>query len=56
MKFTSFDFCKLTINDASDLLLNNLNEEGEATALLKGISNTDGSVYDLTINLKKKRE
>ena len=45
MEFSSADFCKLTINDVSDLLLNDIRESGESRkgALLYGKDN-DGTV------------
>ena len=53
MEFSSADFCKLTINDVSDLLLNDIQESGENRkgALLYGKDN-DGRMYKLSVVLE----
>lgn len=50
---SSADFCKLTLNEVSDLLLNQLAETGNATsnALLMGVDQ-DGKRYNLKVSLE----
>ena len=53
MEISSADFCKLTLNEVSDLLLNQLAETGNATsnALLMGVDQ-DGRRYNLKVSLE----
>ena len=53
MKFSGADFCKLTLNEVSDLLLEQLSETGNATsnALLMGVDD-NGKQYNLKISLE----
>lgn len=53
MEICSRDFCKLTLNEVSDLLLNQLVETGNATsnALLMGVDQ-DGRRYNLKVSLE----
>ena len=53
MEFSSADFCKLTLNEVSDLLLNQMAETGNATsnALLMGVDQ-DGRRYNLKVSLE----
>jgi hypothetical protein len=53
MEISSCDFCKLTLNEVSDLLLEQLSETGNATsnALLMGVDN-DGRHYNLKVSLE----
>lgn len=53
MEISSADFCKLTLNEVSDLLLNQLAETGNATsnALLMGVDQ-DGRHYNLKVSLE----
>ena len=53
MEFSSADFCKLTLNEVSDLLLEQLSETGNATsnALLMGVDQ-DGRRYNLKVSLE----
>ena len=53
MEISSADFCKLTLNEVSDLLLNQLAETGNATsnALLMGVDQ-EGKRYNLKVSLE----
>ena len=53
MEFSSADFCKLTLNEVSDLLLEQLSETGNATsnALLMGVDQ-EGRRYNLKVSLE----
>ena len=53
MEISSADFCKLTLNEVSDLLLEQLSETGNATsnALLMGVDQ-DGRRYNLKVSLE----
>ena len=53
MEISSRDFCKLTLNEVSDLLLNQLAETGNATsnALLMGVDQ-EGRRYNLKVSLE----
>lgn len=53
MNISSRDFCKMTLNEVSDLLLNQLAETGNATsnALLMGVDQ-DGRRYNLKVSLE----
>lgn len=53
MEFCSVDFMKLTLNEVSDLLLEQLTETGNATsnALLMGVDD-NGKQYNLKISLE----
>lgn len=53
MEISSRDFCKLTLNEVSDLLLEQLSETGNATsnALLMGVDQ-DGRRYNLKVSLE----
>ena len=53
MKISSRDFCKMTLNEVSDLLLNQLAETGNATsnALLMGVDQ-EGRHYNLKVSLE----
>ena len=53
MEICSRDFCKLTLNEVSDLLLEQLSETGNATsnALLMGVDQ-DGRHYNLKVSLE----
>lgn len=53
MEFSSADFCKLTLNEVSDLLLEQISETGNATsnALLMGVDQ-DGRRYNLKVSLE----
>ena len=53
MEISSRDFCKLTLNEVSDLLLNQLAETGNATsnALLMGVDQ-EGKRYNLKVSLE----
>ena len=53
MEFSSADFCKMTLNEVSDLLLNQLAETGNATsnALLMGVDQ-EGRRYNLKVSLE----
>lgn len=53
MKISSRDFCKLTLNEVSDLLLNQIAETGNATsnALLMGVDQ-EGKRYNLKVSLE----
>ena len=53
MEISSRDFCKLTLNEVSDLLLNQMAETGNATsnALLMGVDQ-DGKKYNLKVSLE----
>ena len=53
MEISSRDFMKLTINEVSDLLLEQLSETGNATsnALLMGVDQ-DGRHYNLKVSLE----
>lgn len=53
MEISSRDFCKLTLNEVSDLLLNQLVETGNATsnALLMGVDDS-GRRYNLKVSLE----
>ena len=53
MKISSRDFMKLTINEVSDLLLEQLSETGNATsnALLMGVDQ-EGRHYNLKVSLE----
>ena len=53
MEISSRDFCKLTLNEVSDLLLNQMAETGNATsnALLMGVDQ-DGRQYNLKVSLE----
>ena len=57
MEITSAEFSELTINQVSDLLLEVMNESGEACskALLKG-KDQDGNMYNLIVFLEPTRE
>lgn len=54
MELCSHDFMKLTINDVSDLLLNDLSENGKdkAGALLVGVDDDDRP-YRLSVTLER---
>lgn len=53
MKISSRDFCKMTLNEVSDLLLNQMAETGNATsnALLMGVDQ-EGRHYNLKVSLE----
>ena len=53
MEISSRDFCKLTLNEVSDLLLNQMAETGNATsnALLMGVDQ-EGKRYNLKVSLE----
>ena len=53
MEFCSVDFMKLTLNEVSDLLLEQLTETGNATsnALLMGVDD-NGKQYNRKISLE----
>ncbi len=53
MEISSRDFCKLTLNEVSDLLREQLSETGNATsnALLMGVDQ-DGKRYNLKVSLE----
>ena len=53
MNISSRDFCKMTLNEVSDLLLNQLTETGNATsnALLMGVDQ-EGRHYNLKVSLE----
>lgn len=53
MEFSSADFCKMTLNEVSDLLLEQISETGNATsnALLMGVDQ-DGRRYNLKVSLE----
>ena len=53
MEICSRDFCKLTLNEVSDLLLEQLSETGNATsnALLMGVDQ-EGRHYNLKVSLE----
>lgn len=53
MEISSRDFCKMTLNEVSDLLLEQLSETGNATsnALLMGVDQ-DGRHYNLKVSLE----
>ena len=53
MELSSADFMKLTVNDVSDLLLNDIRESGETRkgALLLG-TDDDGNPYRLSVVLE----
>lgn len=53
MEFNSADFCKLTVNDVSDLLLNDIHDNGKerSGALLLG-KDDDGRLYKLSVVLE----
>ena len=53
MEISSRDFCKLTLNEVSDLLLEQLSETGNATsnALLMGVDDS-GRRYNLKVSLE----
>ena len=53
MEISSRDFCKLTLNEVSDLLLNQMAETGNATsnALLMGVDQ-EGRHYNLKVSLE----
>ena len=53
MEISSADFMKLTINEVSDLLLNEINEQNkkESGAMLHG-TDGDGRVYSLYVKLE----
>ena len=53
MEISSADFMKLTINEVSDLLLEQLSETGNATsnALLMGVDQ-EGRHYNLKVSLE----
>ena len=53
MEISSRDFCKLTLNEVSDLLLEQLSETGNATsnALLMGVDQ-EGRHYNLKVSLE----
>ena len=53
MEISSCDFCKLTLNEVSDLLLNQLAETGNASsnALLMGVDDS-GRRYNLKVSLE----
>ena len=53
MEISSRDFCKMTLNEVSDLLLNQMAETGNATsnALLMGVDQ-DGRHYNLKVSLE----
>ena len=53
MEISSRDFCKLTLNEVSDLLLEQISETGNATsnALLMGVDQ-DGRHYNLKVSLE----
>ena len=53
MEISSRDFCNMTLNEVSDLLLNQLTETGNATsnALLMGVDQ-DGRHYNLKVSLE----
>ncbi len=53
MEISSRDFCELTLNEVSDLLLNQMGETGNATsnALLMGVDQ-EGRHYNLKVSLE----
>lgn len=53
MEISSRDFCKMTLNEVSDLLLEQLSETGNATsnALLMGVDDS-GRRYNLKVSLE----
>ena len=53
MEISSADFCKMTLNEVSDLLLEQMAETGNATsnALLMGVDQ-DGRRYNLKVSLE----
>ena len=57
MEISSAEFSELTINQVSDLLLEVMNESGEACskALLKG-KDRDGNLYNLIVFLEPTNE
>jgi len=57
MEISSAEFSELTINEVSDLLLEVMNESGEACskALLKG-KDQDGNLYNLIVFLEPTNE
>ena len=53
MEISSRDFCKMTLNEVSDLLLEQISETGNATsnALLMGVDQ-EGRHYNLKVSLE----
>ena len=51
MNITSADFCKLTIQEAADILLENMNNKKESGAVLHG-TDDDGRMYSLYLKME----
>ena len=53
-ELSSADFCKLTIQEAADLLLENINNKEQTNCKLYGCS--EGRMYELTLTMREVEE